>query len=177
MTHDRPLLAAVLFPRGGAIDTLLATAAARLSADGWRLAGALQAEERDADGCCGPMRLRSLTDGSETVISQNLGKLSAGCRLDPQALLAAAVRLTADLDGAPDLLVLNRFGKAEAEGGGLRPVIEKAVEAGVPTLIAVRDDHAAAWATFHGGLAETMPANDEAILDWCRSVLQPRKAA
>ncbi len=177
MTLDLPLIAAVVYAPGEPVDALLGAAVARLRAEGLRVAGALQAEVRDADGCCGPMRLTSLADGRETVISQNLGRLAKGCRLDPQALAGAAVDLAATLDEGADLLVLNRFGKAEAEGGGLRSVMERAVEAGFPLILAVRRDYVPAWAAFHGGLADELPLDLDAILRWCRDAAAPRRAA
>ncbi len=177
MSIDRPCIAAVFYAPGQPVDDLFAAAVERLRAEGLLVRGALQADTRDADGCCGPMRLKSLSDGGETVISQNLGRLASGCRLDPQALAAAAVTLGTDLADGADLLMLNRFGKAEADGGGLRSVMEQAVEAGIPVILAVRNDYRAAWADFHGGLADTVQADTQAIAAWCRAAVAPRKAA
>ena len=65
-------------------------------------------------------------------------------------------------------MMLNRFGKAEAEGGGLRSAFVRAMEAGIPVLTAVRPPYIEAWSKFHGRLAVDLPAD----LD-CRAGLVP----
>ena len=60
---------------------------------------------------------------------------------------------TAALATDPDLLVINRFGKTEAEGGGVRPLIADAVDRGIPVLIAVPWRNIASWRVFAGELA------------------------
>jgi hypothetical protein len=168
---DLPALAAVPFQGGSGIDAVLAEAVRAMRAAGLRVGGAVQEEERMPDGCCGPMHLADLSGGARRQISQNLGRESRGCRLDPQALADAAAGLLAAVDaGGIDVLVLNRFGKAEADGGGLRSVIERAIEAGVPVLIAVREDFLPAWEAFHGDLAGTLPAEPSKIADWAVSI-------
>ena len=74
-------------------------------------------------------------------------------------------------------MILNRFGKAEAEGGGLRPVFARAMEAGIPVLTAVRAPYIEAWAQFHGHLASDLPADIDAVLAWCRDAVRQLRAA
>lgn len=167
---DLPLLAAVPFKGGSGIDAVLAEAVRAMRAAGLRVGGAVQEEERMPDGCCGPMHLADLSGGTRRQISQNLGRESRGCRLDPAALADAAVALLSDIEtGGLDVLVLNRFGKAEVDGGGLRAVIERAIEAGLPVLIAVREDFLPAWTDFHGNLAVTLPGEPVRIAEWALS--------
>ena len=59
-----------------------------------------------------------------------------------------------------------RFGRSEADGRGLRDVISRALELGVPVLVGVRGEYADAWADFHGGIAESLDLDRQAILDW-----------
>jgi len=176
MTPSLPL-AAVFFARGDSVDHVLAAAATTLAAEGHVVAGTVQAVGDAPDGCCGPMLVRDLSDGSVTVISQDLGRMATGCRLDGGALAAVAVRLEAALDRGADVVVLNRFGKAEGEGGGLRSVIERAVAAGLPVVLAVRTDHAAVWDAFHEGTATTLPADAGAVVAWCRAAMTALRAA
>lgn len=84
--------------------------------------------------------------------------------------------LLAELDGELDLLVLNRFGKDEAEGRGFRAVIGKALEKGVPVLTAVREAYAPALAEFASDFGRSLPAERAAIAGWCRTVLGERAA-
>jgi hypothetical protein len=177
-TEPVPALAAVPFAGGSGVDAVMAAAVGAMRAAGLRVGGAVQEEERMPDGCCGPMHLAGLGDGSRVQISQNLGRQSRGCRLDPQALAEAAAGLAASVDaGGLDVLVLNRFGKAEAEGGGLRSVIERAIESGLPVLIAVREDFLPAWEAFHGGLAGALPADAARIAEWALAATGRQVAA
>ncbi|BBE72554.1 DUF2478 domain-containing protein [Oharaeibacter diazotrophicus] len=176
MTSSLPL-AAIFFARGETVDDVLAAAAETLAAEGLVVAGTVQAVGAAEEGCCGPMLVRDLSDGTVTVISQDLGKLATGCRLDGGALAEVAVRLDAALDRGADVLVVNRFGKAEGEGGGLRSVIERAVADGLPVVLAVRADHAAVWDAFHAGTATTLPADAAAVVRWCREAMAAPRAA
>lgn len=167
-----PLLAAVLVAKDSDVDAVLARVAAILRGEGSRLAGFLQGE-RDGEGaCCAAIEVEDIAGGGRYVISQDLGPGARGCRLDPQALTALVVPALAGLDRDPDLLLLNRFGKAEASGGGFRPVIEAAFERSIPVLTAAREDYAPAWEAFSGEFGIVMPAHEASILDWARGALE-----
>lgn len=153
---------------GAHLDAVLASVAGVLIAEGWHLAGALG----DATAP-GSMMLRLLPGMQPLCISQTLGALSTGCRLNPQALEAAVGRAGAVLDAAPSapptLLIVNRFGKTEAEGRGFRPLIGRALSEGRPVLIAVRPAQMASFAAFTGGMEQALPVNAAPILAWCRT--------
>jgi hypothetical protein len=159
----------VVSARRGGVDLLLADVAARLAAEGWRLAGVVQVNaERPGRRC--DMELAVL--GGETVrISQCLGPLSRGCRLDPAGLEAAVGQVDAVLDAkAPQLLIVNKFGKAEIGGRGFRPVIARALGDGVPVLLGVNRANLDGFAAFAEGFGTPLPEDAEAVLDWCRGV-------
>ncbi|TCM86980.1 DUF2478 domain-containing protein [Rhodovulum steppense] len=164
-----PRIAAFPIAAGVPVDTLLAGLVAALQAEGWRLAGFRQTGLAD-----GGMAVVALSDGAVFGISQALGPGATGCRLDPRGLAAAAGAALVALDAGADLVVLPRFGKAEAEGGGFRTVIERACACGIPALVAVRPDYAAAWEAFTGGLAQNLSPEPRALLDWCRATLPAR---
>lgn len=147
------------------IDALLHAVVCDLRAEGFRLAGFLQARGG------GDVRLSDLAGGGSHGITQRLGPGSHGCKLDPRGLAEAAAVALAALNGRPDLLVIPRFGKAEVEGEGLRAVIARACELQIPVLVAVREASAPAWQDFTGGLARTLPAELGAVLHWCRTAL------
>lgn len=153
-------LAAVIFDDDG-VDAVMAEALADLP--GMRVLGYLQTRRDEADCDCSQIALTALHDGSRRIITQNLGRESQGCSLDPAALAEVAGLLEAQLAEAPDLLVLNRFGKIEAEGGGMRAVLERALEAEIPILLAVNRKHLAAWHAYCGALAEELPCDAETI--------------
>jgi hypothetical protein len=68
-----------------------------------------------------------------------------------------------------DLILISRFGRAEAEGNGLLACFTTALCAGIPVLTAVREPHLTRWRDFHGGLGVELPPRREAVLEWCQS--------
>lgn|GEM_PF-215133 len=160
-------LAAVGYEAGFHIDEFLRRVADRLRTDGIGLAGALQENAGGIPGQCSAMTLVDLSSQGRFLISQDLGLQSEGCRLDARGLSEIGALLDRPFDHHVELLLLNRFGKAEAEGGGLRPVFARAIDTGIPVLTAVRPPYLDAWAQFHGGLAIDLPADLEPVLAWC----------
>lgn len=160
-------LGTVIGERRGAVDRVLAEVAGRLGAQGWRLAGVVQ-ENPEVPGQRCDMDLVLLEGGARVRISQGLGPLAHGCRLDPAGLEAAAGQVAAGLETAPpELLIVNKFGTAELSGRGFRPVIGRALELGVPVLIGLNRANLDGFDAFAEGLAEPLPPDPAAILAWC----------
>lgn len=163
------MLAFVSAPERGEGDRLLARVAQRLGAAGVALAGVVQLNtETDPDRPC-LMDLRILTDGSTVRISQSLGRYAQGCRLDAAGLEDAVGRVGAALLAAPpQLLIVNKFGKQEAEGRGFRPVIAQAMALGVPVLTCVSEKNRAGFDLFAGDVASALGTDEAAVLAWCQ---------
>jgi nucleoside-triphosphatase THEP1 len=143
---------------------MLARVATRLMAEGMPVAGAVQHNIAcDRQHC--DMDLQVLPEGPVVRISQNLGAESQGCRLDAGALETAVVAVAARMGGAR-LLIVNKFGKHEAEGRGFRDLVAEAAGQGIPVLIGINDQNKAAFAAFAGDLAEPVAATEEAVLAW-----------
>lgn len=159
-------LAAIIANERGAGDVFLAGLAKELAAMGYRLGGVVQDNGPDAVGCKGDMNLIELTSGKATRISQDLGDQSKGCRLDSSALEEVAGLINASVGQDLDLVILNKFGKREAEGAGLRQPLLKFVEAGIPVLVSVGSNNLDAWQEFCGDMSEILPADKQAVLDW-----------
>lgn len=176
MSADFPILAAISVEEASGAAPLLRAVIGVLRTENRRIAGHIQ-RETSVDGiCCPDMLLEDIETGEQHCISQALGPGANGCRLDSQALADVAGRTLAALDAAPgpDLLFLNRFGKAEAEGRGLRAVFEKAASLGVPVLTCVKQDYRTAWSDYTGALSTALPATEDAVLDWCRAAIASR---
>ncbi|WBU56753.1 DUF2478 domain-containing protein [Paracoccus sediminicola] len=159
---------------GAAAHALMRDLAARLSASGVAVRGALQTSETAADDCHCEMTLHILgDDGPDVVISQDLGAEARGCRLDSGALELAAQRV---LDTLPDaeLLILNKFGKQEIFGRGMVAVIAAAMDRDLPVLISVAPQQKAEFAEFAGELATKVKPGDLAA--WAARATQPRAA-
>ncbi len=155
----------VMFSRGEDVDRVLAKVASVLKDRGLRVAGLIQHRGEDNGECnCRDMLLEDLETGKTHVISEDRGPEAAGCHLDWAAITAVSQQMVSRLGPQTDLLILNRFGRAESEGGGFRGAVEKALELGIPALVAVREDYRDSWAGFHGGLAAECPADAATIL-------------
>lgn len=158
---------AYLTARGpGASDALFHDVAMTLKARGWRLAGAVQVNtDRGPDAPC-DMDVLVLPDGPMVRISQSLGPGSRGCRLDVPALEQAVGLAKAQVAEGVDLMIINKFGKHEADGRGFRELIGEAAAAGIPVIVGLNETNRPAFEAFTGGAAEALPADRQAILDW-----------
>jgi nucleoside-triphosphatase THEP1 len=173
---DQPL-AAIHFGKDEAVDPVLRAAVQKLKAEGLRVGGFVQHDTPDPVACCSITHVEDVMTGVRHRITQALGAGSKGCRLDPQALADVAGRLLATLEEGVDLIVLNRFGKGESDGQGLRAVIETAIDRGVPVLIAVRDTYRADWEAFSGDLAAALPMDPDRVADWGRAAMASARAS
>ena len=150
----------------GRTDQLIAEVADRLTASGLRLAGTVQSNHERPDRKKCDMDLRVLPDGPVVRISEDRGELARGCILDSGALEQTEHEVERRLDGA-DILIVNKFGKREAEGKGLAPVIAEALHRGLPVLVGVNGLNLAALLAFAEEDIQGLPTNAEAVADWC----------
>ena len=153
-------------PRG--TDILLERAAEALRARGVRLAGVVQTNTARANRARCDMNLAVLPTGRIVRISQDRGEGARGCHLDHGALEEAVVQVEQTIRSRrPDLVIINKFGKQEAQGRGFVPVISAALEAGIPVLVGVSNLNRDEFETFASGLARKLPPDGDAVLDWC----------
>ena len=167
----QPILAAVLADKDVSVDLLLAEVVAQSEACGLKVAGFLQHRSSDADDCCREIVIERIGTGVRHLISQPLGSGSRGCRLDPAALADVAGPLLAEIDAGVDLLILNRFGKSEAEGHGFRAVIEAAYSKQIPVLTVVRDAYVGDWRDFAGDCGVLLSPDRTALAAWLESAV------
>lgn len=170
-------IAAVVYPSGFQIDGFLTCIARRLRADRVGLGGVLQQNAIGVAGRCSEMAVVDLASRNRFPISQDLGSLAQGCRLDARGLVEIGVVLDRTPLDEVELFILNKFGKAEAEGGGLRPSFAKAIEAGIPVLTAVRAPYTEAWLKFHGQLALDLDPDPDVVFAWCGDSVRALRAA
>jgi hypothetical protein len=107
-----------------------------------------------------------LPDGPVIRISQSLGAGARGCRLDPEALEQAVAAAEARLAAGVDLVIVNKFGKHEAEGRGFRTLIAEAVALDVPVLVGVNRLNAARLEEFVGVAVPRIDPSPEALAAW-----------
>ena len=117
------------------------------------------------------MDVKILPDGGTIRISQTLGRASRGCRLDPAALETAVGLVEAELFKGADCLIVNKFGKHEAEGRGFREVIAKALAMDIPVLVGTNARNLPALERFTGGDATMLRPEPAALLAWVDGVM------
>ena len=156
----------VMVPGQGETDRTLTAVAEAGLARGLPLLAAVQ-HNTDCGYHC-DMDLRILPGDTQFRISQNLGEESSGCRLDPAGLEAAVAEVAARLSGA-GVLIVNKFGKQEAEGRGMAPLIADALERNLPVLLGVNGLNLPAFQTFAGGLETALAADIDQVVEWCVS--------
>ncbi|MGF9564682.1 DUF2478 domain-containing protein [Neorhizobium sp. JUb45] len=164
-------LAAILLRKDIAAEPLFDSLIKTLRADGVHAAGYVQREYPAPPGHDAEVVAEDIETGETFAIMQPRGGPGSGCRLDTGVLADLAGRILARLERDADLLILNRFGRTETEGNGLRAVYEKAIELGLPVLTSVKPEHVDGWQAYTGDMSVLLPCNEEAVLDWCRSGL------
>jgi len=158
-------IAYTMAPGRGDIDLLLFRLADRLRAKGYTPCGTVQINTERSGGPC-DMDVSVLPNGPTLRISQDLGRASKGCRLDPTALETAVGLVAASLTSDADLLIINKFGKHEAEGRGFRSVIADAINLGIPVLVGLNTLNLDAFSEFVGPGAISLEPDLETIIRW-----------
>jgi len=147
------------------VDALLASIAGQQRRAGRQVGGLLMTHPDGDAGCASPMVLVDIGTGEQHLVSQPLGRDSTACRADPQGFARASAVLRRVLDDAPDLVISNRFGGLEAEGGGFRAELLEILARDLPLLTVAATRHLPAWQQFTGGAA-VLPARADAVTAW-----------
>ncbi|MBZ0130303.1 MAG: DUF2478 domain-containing protein [Rhodobacteraceae bacterium] len=156
----------------GETDRLMSETAAFLAARQVRCAGIVKEEGYSsafANGC--DMKVQVLPDGPVIKITQDLGEGSDACRLNPAAIAEAVANVENGALADARMFLLNKFGPEEVEGRGFRGVIGKALELEIPVLVGVSNASRKEFEAFADGLAEALPADSDAIRDWCLTAI------
>jgi len=167
--YDRPV-GAIVYDDEAYPDTIFSAIVDRCRVLGLSLAGVLQHQvfER-ADRRCDVI-LEDLTSGHRTPLFEHRGAGARGCRLDEAALAEAIARVEGSLENAPQLLVLNKFGKVECDGGGLRDLIASAIDRGIPVVIGVPQRNLGSWRKFIGEFAVELTNDSCEVERWLQNV-------
>jgi hypothetical protein len=155
-------LAALVYDEHQDPDAVLRDFAADLNARGFRAIGMVQAGQC-ADSSLSAVLLHS---GEKLLLAQDFDPAASGCRLDVGRLQSAGARIADALEAGADLLIVNRFGKRERDGKGLGYLIERALEADTPVVIAVSSRCFADWIKFAAGMTVRLGCDRQALEAW-----------
>ncbi len=153
VSDPRQPITAIVYEDGVAFEAFLETETAAMAVDGLRLAGLIHQSRPNADRRKCDLYVTDLATGEVHGISDDRGPHARGCMLNTDSLLRAGEAARRSLSPRIDLLVLCKFGKTEAAGGGLRSLVSTALELSVPVLIGVPAVNLDAFRIFSGGMA------------------------
>lgn len=157
-------LTALVYDDGFGIGEVFGAIAASAINAGLRLGGVIEkpvapvTPRRHCD-----MVLEELATGQKVKISEDRGALARGCRLDLDSLTQTCALVLATLPQC-DLVLLNKFGKTEAEGGGFRCVVSHALGLETPVIIGVPRRNLEAWRDFAGDFAIEVEAGSALVV-------------
>jgi hypothetical protein len=120
------------------------------------------------------MYVKDLLGGDEIKISFDRGNEARGCRLDPDAFARIDGWIERAVLEHVELLVINKFGREEANGRGLRTVLAEALIAEIPLLIGISPQNLSDFLTFVGDSATRLGPDIDAITAWCRNAIERR---
>jgi hypothetical protein len=117
------------------------------------------------------MYVKDLLGGGEVKISFDRGNEARGCRLDPDAFARIDAWIERAVLERVDLLIINKFGREEAHGRGLRAVIAEALIAEIPLVIGVSTRNLCDFVTFVGDSPTRLTPDIDVIAAWCRNAI------
>jgi nucleoside-triphosphatase THEP1 len=161
-------VAALVYEQDQNPDLVLREFASDLGADGYRAVGLVQIGRHCADAA--GMAAMLVHTGEELQLLQELGTCSTGCRLDVGRLLDAGERIAHAIDQGADILIVNRFGRQECEGKGLSYLVERALSAEIPVVIAVPSHRFSDWIRFADGMSVKLRCSRHSLDAWWNAV-------
>ena len=133
-------------------------------ARGLRIAGVV--EEFTYENAQEIVVLRDLKSGARYPLKQDLGSGSTSCSLDLASLAAACRSVETAIDEGCDFVILSKFGKMEASGGGLVGAFHAAIAADRPIVTSVSPSLTEAWNGFANPLTMFAKPDYDAIEAW-----------
>lgn len=157
-------LAAMVYERDEDPDRVLREFASDLNIRGHRAVGLVQT----CHHCVDAPKLSAMLvhTGEERPLFQNLGVGATGCKLDVGQLLDAGADIAGAIEQGADLVIVNRFGRQECEGKGLLYLVERALSADIPVVIAVPSHRFADWIKFADGMSVKLRCDRHALEAW-----------
>ena len=172
--HEQEQLpfAAAVYSRATEDRKALATFAANLRSDGVRVGGLLQEELVDGGGCRMGIDLVDIETGARFPINRpSKENMENGtCSMNTNVLADSTGALRRAVEEKVDLIVLEKFGEQEQNGGGLNDEILNAIAENIPLIIAVPEAALELWTERSGGLGSRLDHDVDSFRNWWKSV-------
>ena len=173
--NETPFIGFIRTERNDGSEKLLDVFAAQLRNNGWNVGGLIQQTTSASNGAA-QMELVDIRTSRRYLISQSLGKESSGCCLDPSGLCEASAVLRREIEAQVDILLINKFAVAEAEGQGLLQELYLAVEREIPVLTSVASRYRPDWDRIMGDCGQPIDPDLAALEQWWAAVSAARLA-
>lgn len=169
MTLATSSIATVVGADDPTIQALFADAASRWRAAGLNVVGLIAETHGLENRVCRAGYLRDVVSGKAYSIYVETPRVETSCHLDADGVETACGELLKQIADC-DIVVLSKFGKLEAERGGLAPAFDAAIEAGKPVLTTVSQRHRKSWTGYTADGAVYLPPDEAALDQWRASV-------
>jgi len=160
---SEPAIAAIVYRPGQATRPVLDALVAHLKSQGMAVHGLLQEATPDHgvdaidihNGVHIPIKRPTRYELDHKLCSLNLSQLAE-----------ATMVLRRALEQHADVVVVERFGKTERDGGGLADDLLALMAGGIPTFVTVPETLLPAWQHFSGDLGVVLSCDAEALVRW-----------
>jgi len=142
--------------------------------DSVRLAGLIAESHGLPDRTCTAGFLRNIATGERFSIFEDLGPGSTECHLDGLGAVSAAASVERDIAAGCDVVLLSKFGKLEAAGGGLFRAFKATLDAHIPLLTSVPLTFAGPWEKLMGRSFTVLSADLDEIGAWWQAIRKDR---
>jgi len=166
----------LLYDAKAEVDETLTASIALIRAQGIVVAGLLQRFGERLPNGKRSMWVEDIATGQTIRLDRPRGPGAVACMLDPDALTQCACLLQRAVASGADLIVVSRFGNAEADGSGMRTEIAEAICSGAAVLIPVRFSLLDDLEGFLGSPATLLLPAPMAIADWAENIVVGREA-
>ncbi|NIB40474.1 DUF2478 domain-containing protein [Pseudomaricurvus alkylphenolicus] len=169
---DHVRAGAVLYTKETPSRDALNLVAQELLERGWRVGGVVQEIHRHKDGYKTQVDIIDVSTGERIPINRPTREQIENneCSLNLSALTDATAVLRKAIADRVDLVVVEKFGEQEQQGGGLADEILHAMADGIPILVAVPAGVQERWQEFTGGCSDLLPCEVPALLNWCEAL-------
>jgi hypothetical protein len=163
---DQCDLAALVFGKPDEADRLLSEFVQELMIEGHRVVGLIQMRLGD-----GGAAVSVLPTGETIPLAPRLDTPWNSSRLGACDLRPAATRIDPLIESGADLLIINRFGKLEAEGAGLVDEIAHALRLDIPVVVAVPSFRFLEWLSFCNGMGVKLSCRNDSLRNWWNAMI------
>jgi len=168
-----PPVAGIVYERGAPIRDVMKAFVRTLRGAGVNVHGILQETPDDLDPAaagCGVDAIDIKTGEHVALVRPTQYELDNNiCSMNVAMLAEASMILRRALEDRADIVVVEKFGKHEKDGGGLSDELMAVMAENIPTVVSVPQIELDSWSRFTGGLGAQLPCDLDQILAWWKS--------